>query len=222
MPARLLECRKRGNAGAGVCRGEALRHALIRKEVAAVRHYDVRAVAAGAPSAEGSRIEAEQFLALPAHCAFPAADPRVGNHLVTDLDARGLRSERHNLACDFVSHRERQVHAARFKRDGSLPAQIEVPVPNVDVAMADPGRLDAQQHFLSLRFGIWILSRFQWLSPFDDLHRTHDRILRFPSLAPQHIRGGTGWKPITSIALAASTASYCDRARTHDPGRKRS
>jgi hypothetical protein len=50
----------------------------------------------------------------------------------------------------------------------------------MDVAVADPGRLDAQQHFLSLRFGIWILPRFQRLSPFDDLHRAHDKmILRF-------------------------------------------
>jgi len=42
-----------------------------------VRHDDVCAVAAGAPSAERARVEAKQFLALPAHCAFSATDPWV-------------------------------------------------------------------------------------------------------------------------------------------------
>jgi hypothetical protein len=50
----------------------------------------------------------------------------------------------------------------------------------MDVAMAYPGRLNAQQHLFGLGLGIWVLPRFQRLSPFDDLHRTHDKmILRF-------------------------------------------
>src|SRR5215469_13647549 len=118
----------------------------MRKKVAAVRHDDVCAVAAGPSGAEGARVEAEQFLALPAHRTFPAADPRVCHDLISNLDAGGSRPERCHLASDFVSHCEREVHAARFQRDLPLAAQIEVAIPDMDVAMAYPGRLNAQQH----------------------------------------------------------------------------
>src|ERR1700757_4770098 len=47
MPARLFECRKRRDAGAGIRRSEALRHALMRKEIAAIWHDYVCAIAAG-------------------------------------------------------------------------------------------------------------------------------------------------------------------------------
>jgi hypothetical protein len=48
-----------------------------------------------------------------------------------------------------------------------------MPVPDVHVAVANAGRLDAQQHLLTLGLGIRVFPRFQRLSPFDDLHRTH-------------------------------------------------
>src|ERR1700730_6300113 len=48
-----------------------------------------------------------------------------------------------------------------------------MPVPDVHVAVANAGSLDAQQHLLTLGLGIWVFPRFQRLSPFDDLHRTH-------------------------------------------------
>src|SRR5438105_13663785 len=58
----------------------------------------------------------------------------------------------------------------------------------MDVAMANPCRLNAQQHLFTFRLGIWVLPRFQRLSPFDDLHRTHDRISSGTQLlfAPPH------------------------------------
>src|SRR5438309_413651 len=57
----------------------------------------------------------------------------------------------------------------------------------MDVAMANPGRLNAQQHLFTFGLRIWVLPRFQRLSPFDDLHRPHDRILRLPPFfAPPH------------------------------------
>src|SRR5690348_10766142 len=53
--------------------------------------------------------------------------------------------------------------------------------------MANPCRLNAQQHLFIFGLGIWVLPRFQRLSPFDDLHRKHDRILRLPPFfAPPH------------------------------------
>src|ERR1700751_5563760 len=52
--------------------------------------------------------------------------------------------------------------------------------------MANPCRLNAQQPLFTFGLGIWVLPRFQRLSPFDDLHRKHDRILRLP-LLPRHM-----------------------------------
>src|SRR6201981_3211929 len=54
--------------------------------------------------------------------------------------------------------------------------------------MANPCRLNAQQHLFIFGLGIWVLPRFQRLSPFDDLHRKHDRILRLAALLPRHMR----------------------------------
>ena len=68
MPARLLERREGGDAGAGVGRGEPLRHPLMRQQVAAMRHDDVRGIAAGAPRAEGARGRGR---AVPRPCGTP-------------------------------------------------------------------------------------------------------------------------------------------------------
>src|SRR6201997_193356 len=54
--------------------------------------------------------------------------------------------------------------------------------------MANPCRLNAQQHLFTFGLGIWVLPCFQRLSPFDDLHRKHDRILRLPPFLPRHMR----------------------------------
>src|SRR5438874_1885829 len=143
----------------------------MRQEVAAVRHDDVRGIAAGAPRAEGARVEAEQLFALQAHRAFAAADPRVGHHLVADFDPRGARPERRDLTGDLVPHRERQIDPARCERDLLPTTEIEMPVPYVHVAVADARRLDAQQYLLAHRLGVGVVARFEWLAPFDDLHR---------------------------------------------------
>ena len=84
----------------------------MRQQVAAVRHDDVRGIAAGAPRAKGARVEAKEFLALTAHRTFAATDPRVSHDLVADLDTGGLRSECGYLTGDLVPHRKRQAHAA--------------------------------------------------------------------------------------------------------------
>jgi len=150
-----------------------------------VRHDDVRAIATGPARAEGAWVEAEEFISLPTDRAFSAPDPRIGHHLVTDLDARSLRLQRRYLARDLVPHREWQADATRFERNVLTSAQIEVSIPDVHVAVADAGRLDAQQHLLGLRFGIGVFPRFQRLPPFDDLHCTHAGILVSDHLVAQ-------------------------------------
>src|SRR5438132_424406 len=60
-------------------------------------------------------ISATIILPSTATGAFPAPDPWVGHDLVADLHAGSSRPERCHLARDFVSHRERQVHATGFQ-----------------------------------------------------------------------------------------------------------
>src|SRR5262249_8220612 len=104
---------------------------------------------------------------------FDAADPRVGDDLVANLDAGRVRSERRDLARDLVPHGEGQVHATRLQRDLLSVPQIEMSVPDMYVAVADSGRLDPQQHLLPLRLGVRVIPCFERLAPFNDLHRAH-------------------------------------------------
>src|SRR6185436_12232501 len=96
-----------------------------------------------------------------------------GHNFVADLDPRSLRTERQHLAGDLVTHREWQLHTTRFQRNLPAIAEIEMPVPYVDVAVADAGGLNPQQHLLAFGFGIGVVARFERLAPFDDLHRAH-------------------------------------------------
>jgi hypothetical protein len=144
-----------------------------------VRHDDMRAVATGDACAERARAQAQQLLTLLADRAFAASDPRIRHDLVADFDAGRVRPERDDLAGDLVPHRERQVHAARLERDLLTAAEIEMPVPDMHVAVADAGSLHPQQHLVAFRFRIGVVPRFQRLPPFDDLHRTHLSVLPF-------------------------------------------
>jgi hypothetical protein len=89
-----------------------------------------------------------------------------------------VRPKCHHLAGNLVPHRERQAHTARFERDLLSVAEIEMPVPDMHVAVADPRGLDTQQNLLSHRLGIRVLPGFERLAPFDDLNRTHTGVLR--------------------------------------------
>ncbi len=177
LRAGLFERRQGGDPGAGIGGGERLRHPRMRQQVAAVRHDHMRAVAAGAPRPQGARVQAEQLLALLAYRAFAAADPRVGDDLVADGDPGRIGAEGRDLAGDLVSHRERQLDAARFERDLPAVAEVEVPVPDVHIAVAHARRLDPQQHLLASGLGVGIVARLERPSPFDDLHRPHAELL---------------------------------------------
>src|SRR6516165_7011257 len=87
------------------------------------------------------------------------------------------------------------MHPARFERDLPIAAQIEIAVPDMDVAVAHPCRLDTQQHLLAFGFGVGILPRFQGLSPFDDLHRTHTDV-------PQ-----ASFRPLTDYSITSSASA---------------
>src|SRR5437660_5306328 len=82
------------------------------------------------------------------------------------------------------------MHAARFERNLLAIAEIEMPVPNVHVAVADARRLDPQQYLLALRLGIGIVLRLQRLAPLDDLHRPHGHVLLLAAWIAFQTRSG--------------------------------
>ena len=57
----------------------------------------------------------------------------------------------------------------------NLPAvtEIEMPVPDMDVAVAHPGGLHPQYDFRPLRLGVRIVAGLELFSPLDDLHCAH-------------------------------------------------
>src|ERR1700745_796374 len=54
--------------------------------------------------------------------------------------------------------------------------------------MANPCRLNAQQHLFTFGAGIGVIPGDRRLPPSDDLLRKHDRILRLPPFLPRHMR----------------------------------
>src|SRR3954449_9545731 len=94
------------------------------------------------------------------------------------------------------------MHAARCERDLFAVAEIEMPVPDMHIAVAHPGRLDPQDHFGPLRLRIGVVARLQLLAPLDDLHRTHilpswiispETAAASPVVPSPACGGGSGW-----------------------------
>src|SRR6185312_10234667 len=108
-------------------------------------------IAARPLHAEKARRHAELLLAAATGGAGAAADPRMDQPLVAFLDAGRLGAERRHFTDDLVAHGERRDEAAVL--DGQLlaAAQIVPAFPDVQVAVADAGRLRAQQHLAALR-----------------------------------------------------------------------
>src|SRR6185295_5685819 len=138
-----------------------------------MRHDDMGAVAAGGPGAERARCQTEQLVAPLADRARAAADPRVDGVALADLDTLRIRPQRHHLAGNLVAHGEGQLHAALLDGDLVSPAEIEVAVPDVHVAVTDTGGFDAHEHLLA--DGLWrrVVTGLQRLPPLDDLHGAH-------------------------------------------------
>src|ERR1700676_108346 len=100
-----------------------------------MRDQDVCRVAAG--DARGtSKLpgpRAEIFLAAKAGRAILAANPRKCSTALPEPDPFCIRSQRDNLALDFVPHRVRQ---SETERQFASIAEIEISIMNVHVAVA--------------------------------------------------------------------------------------
>jgi hypothetical protein len=138
-----------------------------------MRHHDMAAIAAGGPGAERARGQTEQLVTPLADRARAAADPRVDGVALADLDTLRSRPRRHHLAGNLVAHGEGQLHAALLQGHLVAPAEIEVAVPDVHVAVTDPGGFDAHEDLLAGGLRRRVLTQLQRLAPLDDLHGAH-------------------------------------------------
>src|SRR6266851_1209714 len=91
-----------------------------------------------------------------------------------------------------------------------------MPVPDMHVAVADPRRLDAQQHLLALGLGVGVVARFERLAPFDDLHRTHVGV---PPVSFSYLRKSPC--PGSSRASTSWNSVLCKPTRRGWPGQAR-
>src|SRR3954453_1609041 len=102
-----------------------------------MRHQHVVAVAARTEHADETRLEAELFVAAPAHLAFAAADPWIDQAAVAGLDVASVGAGRYHLADGLVSHDERQGETALGELELLATAEVVGAFPEMQIAVAD-------------------------------------------------------------------------------------
>ncbi len=138
-----------------------------------MRDHQVIGVTAVGKDAEAPHRAAEIFLAALTWTAGAAADPRMRESAVTDLDALGIWAEGDDLADVFVAKRNRKLHAAIGKAHPLAAAQIEPPIGEVQIAVADACGQDLQQDFCAFRLRRGLLIELQRLTANADLEHAH-------------------------------------------------
>src|SRR5260221_545973 len=117
---------------------------------------------------------------------LPSAGPRMGQGNVPGFDPASIgfldiRPERQNLADRLVPHRARQRHAAILQRQRlAAMAEIVAAFPDMQVAMADAGGLDLDQHLRAGGLRRRLIHLFQGgieLGDLETLHRFSPGIL---------------------------------------------
>ncbi len=120
---------------------------------------------------------AEIVLVALARRASAAANPRIRQHALSDLDALGLGADSHHLADVLVPERHRQLHAAVLQAHPLAAAKIEIAVGEVQIAVADAGGENLQQDLGAGRLRRRRLVALERLAADADLEHAHCRFL---------------------------------------------
>ncbi len=139
-----------------------------------MRHQDVIGVAAIAEDAEEARTEAQLLLAALANRAGAAAEPGKDQALVADLGAARLRAQGDDLADRLVPHGQRQLDAALGQLEFLAAAEVVMAFPDMDVAVADAGGENAQQHLAAARLRRRPLEELKGRAALGDIVAFHD------------------------------------------------
>src|SRR4029077_17955697 len=99
--------------------------------------------------ADEALLEAEIFIAVLTVAALAAADPGEDGLLLADQVLGRIGADFLDYACDLVSQRERQRHAAR-RIELFAAAEIGIAILDVQVGMAQPATFDADEDFAAL------------------------------------------------------------------------
>ena len=146
-----LQCAIGRHAGAHQRRGLVDRKRGIVEQIFRVGHQHVGRESAVEDDAEKTILQAEIFVTVETVAALAAADPWEDRLLGADQALVGVRSDLIDDACDLVAHREGQNHAARGVEPPAA-AEIGIAVLDMQVGMAQPAAIDADQHLLALGF----------------------------------------------------------------------
>jgi hypothetical protein len=92
---------------------------------------------------------------------------------VADFDALGVRAKGDDLADVFMTKRDRKFHSAIGKAHPLAAAQIEPPIGEVQIAVADACGQDLQQDFCAFRLRRGLLIELQRLTANADLEHAH-------------------------------------------------
>src|SRR6185503_16464274 len=121
--------------------------------------------------------------------AGAAADPRMRQPAVADLDSLSVRAECDDLADIFVTECNRKLHAAIGKAHPLAAAQIEPAIGEVQIAVADARGQDLQQNLCAFRLRRGLLIELQRLTANADLEHAHRLLLsphRWIGPTPNH------------------------------------
>ena len=144
-----------------------------------MRHRHVVGIAAVAIDAERIGLQAHVLVAGETGLAFAAAEPRIDQRDVADLEIAlvggfDIGPERQHLADRLMAHRARQRHAAILERKRlSAVAEIVAAFPDVQIAVADAGGLDLDQHLRSRRLRRRLIHLLQGGVEIGDLETLH-------------------------------------------------
>ena len=139
-------------------------------------------IAARAKHADAERRTAELLVAAPAYCAFPAAQPRMDQPPVADLDAFGIRTHRDDVADILVTHGQWKFHAPISELQPLAAAEIVKAFPDMQIAVADTGSDNLEQDLGPGRLGGRPLHQPQRRSALANVvafHRTYSSQRRF-------------------------------------------
>src|SRR5919106_5908284 len=105
--------------------------------------------------------------------ADSTARPRVYDSIGSDWHVAGIEPCINDPTERLMTERDRRIHAALAHVKTLAAAQIEIAVPDVDVAVTYPAILEPEQDLCALRLRRLALYFLQRLAPFNDVIAQH-------------------------------------------------
>ena len=139
-------------------------------------------VTAGTEHADAERCAAKLLVAALADVTFPAADPRVNEPAVANLDAFGIGPDGDDLADILMTHGQRQFNAAIAELQLLAAAQVVIAVPNMQIAVADARGNHFEQDFGPGGLRRRPFHQLEWRAALTNVVALHRTLLSLPAV----------------------------------------